>query len=648
MSSLPHWLRQPWAHWRRQPWIGPAVVFALSLVFFGALFHQFPVLYDTDSYYHLAIARAYHRHGIIDSLPWAQLSLLHEFADKELLFHLALAPTADTAEPTAGGRWMLAGFNALVVAALAFLGQQAIGRWGLLTPLLLYAGSLDFVSRMIRLRPEILSLLLMLVATWCAANRRYRWLGLVAGLYTLSYTAFQALLGLCGAWFAQQLWGRGRREWSLILYPILGVALALLLHPHFPHHLAIWKVQNFDFFTGKNLLNVGGEINPQSSRDLLVDNLPWALGLIILWRAATRRAAPRDDPMADFLGISALIFGLLFLAMQRFSIYFIPFTTLAVFYDLRRRGATLTPWTRLPWRGRAPLALGLALVLALGIPRTAELLQNLAKTRGNLSRENEWNAFGRALPPGARVATEWGSTHLYMFWAPQATFLNVLDPIFMAIPYPQAYAALRAIFEGREPDIPMTLASELGSEYIALSTYHQNVRLRERLAADPRLSSVHQAHTSLYQVTPDANTHFVLDWRIIPAGSRLPLADEDATVDLLPYPRFADQKLRAIEGYVDGRRISEHSGTANGGCIGLVHQLPATDAETSLVYELAPYGPTRIWLDQDPLVAIDQPSAAVLGQGVTFPVHLDPGAHRLTVLTCPGAEQRTGFFLRRR
>ncbi|MEM7582410.1 MAG: hypothetical protein AAF560_03440, partial [Acidobacteriota bacterium] len=382
-------------------WLGPVVVGALSLIFFGLLFTRFPVLYDTDSYYHLAIARAYERHGIIDSLPWAQLSLLYEFADKELLFHLALAPAADTADPTAGGRWMLAGFNAATATLLAYLGCRAIGSWGLLLPLLLYVGSLDFLGRMIRLRPEIFSLLLMLTATWCAAGRRYRWLGVVAALYTWSYTAFHALLGLCGAWFAQQLWARGRREWGLLLYPLLGASLALLLHPHFPHNLVIWKVQNLDFFLDKGALNVGGEINPQSTRDLLVDNLPWALGLLILWRSTTRRGGSRREEarLADFSGIAAAIFGLLFVAMQRFSIYFVPFATLALLYEMRRRGFILTSQTRLPWRGRVPLTLCLALVLVLGAPRTIELLKNLAKHRTEIAREAEWGAFGRALPP---------------------------------------------------------------------------------------------------------------------------------------------------------------------------------------------------------------------------------------------------------
>ena len=621
-------------------WAGPVVTFVAFLIFFGALFARFPVLYDTDSYYHLAIARAYQRHGIIDSLPWAQLSLLHEFGDKELLFHLLLAPVADTADATAGGRWALAAFNALVAATLAFLGLQAVGRLGLFVPFLIYGGSLDFLSRLIRLRPEILSLLLLCAAVWCAAHRRYRSLAVVTFLYTLGYTAFHALLGLCAAWFVQQLWARGRREWGLLLYPALGAVLGLVLHPHFPQNLVVWKVQSLDFFAAKNLLNVGGEINPQSTRDLLFDNLGWWLGLGILWRAKVQRRASRDDPMADFLLITAGLFGVLFLAMQRFSIYFIPFATLAVLYELRRRGAALGPKIALPWRGQVPLAFGLVALLAIGWPAAAEFLERLTKDRANLTREQEWSAFGQALPAGARVAAEWGSTHLYMFWAPQATFLNVLDPVFMTVRYPRAYSVLRAVFEGREPDIPQVLRSELRSDYIALSRYHSAPHLAQRLAADPRLRPVHSAYTQLYEVVPGANTRFVLDWHQIPAGHPVPLPADFEVASLPRYPRWVEPDLRALEGYVDATRIA---GDAQD-CHAFTHLESVTEA-VRRVYELAPYGPSKIWLDQQPILSVDHSPAAVLGQGVTLPIDLSPGEHRITLLTCPGPDQRVGFYL---
>ncbi|MEE8524771.1 MAG: hypothetical protein V3T72_12625 [Thermoanaerobaculia bacterium] len=614
---------------------------------FGIVFQSLPVLYDTDSYYHLAIARTYARDGIVEVLPWARLSLLHDFGDKEILFHLLLAPFADTADPTAGGRWALALLNAMLAAALASLGFAAVGRWGLLTPALIYGGSLDFLGRLIRLRPEVLSLLLLLAAVWCAGRRKYRWLGLIAALYALSYTAFHAFLGLTLAWFAQQWWNRGRREWKLLLYSILGLGLGLVAHPHFPRNLVVWKVQSVDFFQQKGLLNVGAEIGAHSAPDLLWLNLAWIVGLWALWRSCRFQNSRREDATADLLWVTAAVFGALYLLMLRFSVYFIPFATLAVLFEIRRRGGVLTAATALPWSGgrrELHLALFVVAALVLGVPRSIGLLHDLSQEGGPISREAEWRAFGHSLPPGARVAAEWGSTHIYMFWAPQATFLNVLDPVFMNVRHPRAYRALRAIFEDREPDVPRALKAELGCDFLALSRFHQPPGLLRRLDGDPRLRSRYRGYTLLYELVPGANQAFILDWRLVPEGADVPPPATD--VATFPrVPRAATAELRALEGYVDPRR----GGVPIQGCVAMVHELEAVEEATPL-FELAASGPTSLWVDDELRISSADTTGAYPGGGVSFPVRLDPGSHRITVLTCPGAggDQRTGFYLWRR
>ena len=638
---------------RRSPdrvsrWAGPAAVFVLALVCFGIVFQSLPVLYDTDSYYHLAIARTYARHGIVDSLPWAQLSLLHEFGDKEVLFHLLLAPVADTADPSAGGRWALALLNAALAATLAALGFAAIGRWGLLTPVLVYAGSLDFLGRAIRLRPEILSLLLLLAAVWCAGRRRYRWLGLVAALYALSYTAFHALGGLALAWFAQQWWSRGRREWGLLLYPILGLGLGLVVHPHFPRNLVVWKVQSVDFFQQKSVLNVGSEIGAHSAPDLVWLNLAWIVGLWALWRSCSPGKNPpgtADDTMADLLWMTAAAFAVLYLLMLRFSVYFLPFATLAVLFEIRRRGGRRTASTALPWSGRGrTLHLGIfaAAALLLGATRSVELLRGLSQEGGPVPREAEWRAFGQSLPPGARVAAEWGSTHIYMFWAPQATFLNVLDPVFMNVRYPRAYQALRAIFEDREADIPLALKAELGCDYLALSRFHQPSSLVRRLDGDPRLRRRYQGYTLLYELVPEAGAEFVRDWRIVPEGSMVPPPAAELG-RLTEYPRAAAPELRAIESWIDGRRVARDDQR----CLAFVHELD-TGAESPRLVELAAGGPTRLWIDDRLVLAAAETPGIYPGGGLSLPLPTEPGRHRITVLTCrSGDGQRLGFYLRK-
>ncbi len=250
------------------------------------------MLYDTDSYYHLAIGRAYLQHGLIDALPWARLSLMFDgFGDKEPLFHIFLAPYA--AFGTAGGRLALAFLNAALAALLAGFGARQLGWRGLFLPLLAYAGSLEFLGRAVRLRPEQLSVFLLLILVPAAAGRRWRLVALLAFLYTLAYTAFHALLGLTFFFFLYELWRERRFDWRPLLYPWLGCALGLVLHPQFPHNLLVWKVQSVDFFRYRAILDVGNEIAATTTARMLEQNWPWLLALLCCWRAAVPPPAGR-------------------------------------------------------------------------------------------------------------------------------------------------------------------------------------------------------------------------------------------------------------------------------------------------------------------------------------------------------------------
>ena len=81
-------------------------------------------LYDTDSFFHLAIARIYAEEGIVDSLPALRFSLLQDgFGDKEWLFHTLLAPFAGLFDPLAAGHLALALFHGLLATLLAAATQ---------------------------------------------------------------------------------------------------------------------------------------------------------------------------------------------------------------------------------------------------------------------------------------------------------------------------------------------------------------------------------------------------------------------------------------------------------------------------------------------------------------------------------------------
>jgi hypothetical protein len=217
----------------------PNTWFAASwLIGFGATLAwswRLSMFFDTDSYYHLAIAREYARHGVLSDLPWARFSVMrHGFGDKDLLFHLLLAPFTAAFDPLFGGKILIAGLTALILGTLALSASEALGPSGTWLPVLLLFGSLSFDLRIIRLRPELLALLLLLWTLRAIQQRRYAWLVPLAAAFALAYSAVHPLLGVSALCFACALWLERKPQPRMLLFPLLGAALGLGLHPHFP------------------------------------------------------------------------------------------------------------------------------------------------------------------------------------------------------------------------------------------------------------------------------------------------------------------------------------------------------------------------------------------------------------------------------
>ncbi|HUP25197.1 MAG TPA: hypothetical protein VNB06_19945 [Thermoanaerobaculia bacterium] len=495
----------------------PGICFA-AFTGLAALFaFRAEVLYDTDSYFHLFVGRIFRELGVVDEFPWTRFSVYRDgFGDKEVLFHLLLAPFAGDGGSTGGGRLALALLLGGIAAMLAGLGQRAVGAWAALAPVVVFFGSIDFLGRAVRLRPELLALMLFLAAAWCAAERRHRLLGLVAFTFALAYTGFHALVVLCGLWFAWSWFFERRRCWLLLLYPVLGTGLALLVHPHFPHNLVVWKVQNVDFFLIASQLDVSTENRAPSLVATFRDNWGWAAACLGLWLGRGWIAAGGTAGNADVESrseaeqsthrfavwtIAAAAFAVLYILMLRFSTYFYAFGVLALLHAMHRfpvRGA--------PRSTRRLAALGALLLALMSLVAPARMLWGMATaTGGALSREADWAAAARALPPGARVAADWGLTPNVLYYAPHAQFMNVLNSVFMAVPHPDEYRAWREVLAGRSEDPVAVVRDQLDSEYLVLSRFFTEPRLLQQLDEHPGARRVYAGYTLVYRLQPDAS-----------------------------------------------------------------------------------------------------------------------------------------------
>ena len=94
--------------------------------------------------------------------------------------------------------------------------------------------------------------------------------------------------------------------------------------------------------------------------------------------------------------------------------------------------------------------------------------------------------FSGSLPNKARVAAPWDATGYYMAAAPQAFYLNALDPVFMLARDPTLPKITADFFSGQHPDPVHILCTKLASEYVAAGQQHRELRIQ--LLADPRFA----------------------------------------------------------------------------------------------------------------------------------------------------------------
>lgn len=152
------------------------------------------------------------------------------------------------------------------------------------------------------------------------------------------------------------------------------------------------------------------------------------------------------------------------------------------------------------------------------------------------------------------------------------------------------------VLQGREPDIPFVARSRFDSDYFADDGLYPLAR--ERLRDDPRIERLYDGTTFLYRFRDRRNDAFLLDWKVLPPTAPVPPPAALLDGALPAYPRAAAERERAVEGYIDGRRVSD-----GGACIAFARLLEI-DQPSKLDLELAPYGSAEIFVDQSLVAAV--------------------------------------------
>jgi len=353
----------------------PAALLLYVVGLYGATALFQDGLFERDGYYHARVSQLLPERGLSRSFPWTQLSTWRDgYCDKEVLFHVAMAPFALAGDRAIlGTRLFLVLLSTAVVAILWWLLRAHGVPWPAFFAALPLASGGLFLARLGMIRSHVLSMALLLLGLHLLLQRRWKalfWLGFVyAWSYTVPFVLVMTAVPFAlGALLAP---GAGWRDldWRSVLAAGAGAVAGLAVHPYSPLTLetVLTYVQIFRLGlqgAASSGLELGNEIYPYPLPVLwdiypLLLLLAGALPVVALLRR--RRLGP------EALGTAAAAtfwLGMTF-ASARFVEYQVLLLAAAIGLTARDLLATDGPERRLAARPRLGPALAVAALLAL-------------------------------------------------------------------------------------------------------------------------------------------------------------------------------------------------------------------------------------------------------------------------------------------
>lgn len=498
--------------WRRLAlaWLPTCAVALAASAALGWVQLSFDGLLDADSYFHTRAARELDRHGLERTFPQAAFSTWSvRFADKDLLFHLALIPfqrlsggAPGPASAAAEEDLVTPGKHAAIALTLLFFTSlggalHAVGaRHPWLWLLLYFLIDLAVLRAFVPVRPGLLGMTLFVIEIALIVRGRARTLALVSWLHGLAHSSFALLPGLVLAAVAASVLRRELPPWRVLGWGLAGVACSLVLNPYFPNNLAVTWAQTVDVALsvwGSSAIPqelFGSELGAART-DLVLRAfpglLPAAAGLIAFLAWPERRLTTAG------LGL-VLMGGLVLVAAfgsERFFDFLFPVVLLLgarLFAELAAASGWRESMRRSP--GAAALRAGaLAVSLACGVSNAGLPL---------LARQVAGGSPVEALRPGIehlRREAAPGDLVYHNFWwdfsalyhyRPQGRYVVALDPVFFFNHDAERFRDSVALYRGNAEDSYGVLRDRFGAEWVFLPKAEANRPLFERMRADPR------------------------------------------------------------------------------------------------------------------------------------------------------------------
>ena len=489
----------PWLAARRATLLTGAAVFLLSVGLFALVQWATPGIVGNDGYYHIKMAQLIRQEGLkpaFEALPYTILNAA-DYYDHHLLFHLFLVPFAGVDPATDGGAALTQGAKmatvllpALAIVAVWWLLRGQRVPYAAAWSLGLFAVSEAFLYRMSMARAQSGAVIILALAVHWLLTGRHKWLAPLGFVFVWFYNAFPLLLVVAGVYVVAVMMLERRVAWAALVYPLLGIALGVVVNPYFPENV-VFIAGHLLPKVGESAVPVGNEWSPYESWTL-VQNSGAALAAVLLGALALGWREERID-LATLVGLGlAGVFGLMLFRSRRFVEYFPAFALIFLAFASAPlvRGWLAQPAAGRRWRRLAPAAAALVLAALLALTvRDARALVAGNKPGDLYADAMLW--LREEAPPSATVfQTDWDDFTRQFFYAPHLRYINGLDPTFMQLHDETLYNEWVDITRGRVVAPGATIRDRFGAAFVFSDLNHD--AFLDQAAADPALQEVYR------------------------------------------------------------------------------------------------------------------------------------------------------------
>ncbi|MBZ0277912.1 MAG: hypothetical protein K8I60_17320 [Anaerolineae bacterium] len=472
-------------------------LYGLCFVVLGILIFAAPGFLGTDDYYHARMASQIIEQGRLRvDFPWLPQTILNpqSFVDHHLLYHVYVAPWIYWGG-MAGAKLATVSIAAGVFVATWVLLRSIQVRFASLWTLVMFGVSTPFLYRMLMIRTQGASLLLLIVALTLLFHQRYRWMIAVAFAYTWLYNGF-VLIGVLAGLYTAGMWlARRRFDLRPILYTSLGMLAGLVINPYFPQNIQfiidhLGAKVNFD-----SGIQVGNEWYPYTTGALL-QNSAGALLLFTLGMLHPSFNQRRRDTIDNTLLLVALVTLFMVFRSRRFIEYFPAFALLFAAVTWGRPGisyqiATVSKrWRQLRLLPLAALALIMIVTTGAQVYRDARNATNVSFFAG----ASQWLADHTEA--GTPVfQTDWDDFTRLFYYNTRNTYLIGLDPTYLQLANPGLWTQWVALTRGQISQPSRLIRDTFGADYVISDTQHEG--FINQTKNDPNMELVYRDESSM-------------------------------------------------------------------------------------------------------------------------------------------------------